>query len=175
MDKDGTTKRLQEFVAHTSRTNCINIGRSTGTVLVTGGDDFLVNVWAVGRTGALLSLPGHTSPVTCVCFDKKEEAVLAGSQKATIKLFDLEGAKVKRTIAGHRAAVTALDFHTLGNFFASGSMDTNMKLWDTRSRECVCSYKGHSEGVTAVCFSPDSKWVATASTDGSVKVGTSFH
>jgi katanin p80 WD40 repeat-containing subunit B1 len=171
MERDGSVKRLQEFMAHSNRTNCAHVGRSTGTVLATGGDDFLVNIWAVGKTGAILTLPSHTSPVTCVCFDKKEESILAGSQKATIKLFDLEGARVKRTIAGHRAAVSALDFHTLGHFFASGSADTNVKLWDSRSRACVCTYKGHRQGVTVMYFSPDSKWLASGSDDCNVKVG----
>ena len=163
---------LQEFVAHSTHTSCLQIGRSTAGLLATGGDDFVVNVWSIGKTGVLVSLRGHSSPVTSVCFDRAEENVLAGSEKATIKLFDLEGDKVVRTITGHRAAVTALDMHKVGQFFASGSRDTNFKLWDRRERDCVATYKGHSGAISMLSFSPDGKWVATGASDGSVKVCT---
>jgi katanin p80 WD40 repeat-containing subunit B1 len=164
------SRKIHEFSAHSTRTNCIRLGRNTAGLLVTGGDDFLVNVWTNGKAGAILSLQGHSSPVTSVSFDKKEESIFAGSEKATIKLFDLEGAKVVRTITGHRAAVTAVDVHSLGNFFASGSQDTNVKLWDRRARECTASYRGHAKGICMLQFSPDGKWVTSASDDCTVKV-----
>lgn len=41
----------------------------------------------------LQSLSGHQSPVECVSFDNAEEAVVAGAQGGTIKLWDLEQAK----------------------------------------------------------------------------------
>ena len=146
------------------------LSRSTAGLLVTGGDDFLVNVWSTGKGGAIASLQGHASPVTSICLGSKDEYVLAGSEKATCKLFDLEGARVARTITGHREAVTAVDMHTLGHFFVSGSVDTKVKLWDRRSRDCIAGYNGHSAAVSAVAFSPDGKWVTSASDDCTVKV-----
>lgn len=90
----------EEFVAHASNVNCLRIGRKSSGVMVTGGDDRKVNVWAVGRPGAILvsfpgackkyrlcnaawrptdpsvilqSLSGHQSAVECVTFDTAEE------------------------------------------------------------------------------------------------------
>jgi hypothetical protein len=40
-------------------------------VLATGGDDRRVNVWALGKPNALMSLTGHTSAVECVTFDSQ--------------------------------------------------------------------------------------------------------
>lgn len=170
METKQDVQRLQEFVAHSPQVNCVALGRTTGAVLVSGGDDFLVNVWGVGKTGAIASLQGHTSAVTSVCFGKGEECVLAGSQAATIKLFDLQHAKVAKTITGHRAAVTALDMHDGGNFFASGSVDTNVKVWDRRARDNIASYVAHTGTVNTLYFSPDGRWLASGSTDGNVKV-----
>lgn len=47
----------EEFVAHPSSVNCLKIGRKSSGVLVTGGEDKLVNVWAIGKPNALMVRP----------------------------------------------------------------------------------------------------------------------
>ena len=98
------THLLGEFVAHSQKVNCLELGRNSGQVLVTGGEDKRVNLWRVGRSGNILSMPGHQSAVESVRFDTKEQTVAAGSKGGSIKLFDLlaEG-KVSRTLGGHRS------------------------------------------------------------------------
>ncbi|KAL0021600.1 hypothetical protein WJX79_002836 [Trebouxia sp. C0005] len=162
--------KLQEFVAHTSNVNCLKVGRKSAGVLVTGGEDKKVNVWAIGKPTAVLSLSGHQSPVECVSFDNAEEAVVAGAQGGTIKLWDLEQAKVIRTLTGHRSSCLSVNFHPFGDFFASGSLDTSLKVWDVRRKACINTYKGHSRGVTNVQFSPDGRLVASGGQDGDLKV-----
>lgn len=44
----------EEFVAHTSSVNCLKIGRKSSRVLVTGGEDHKVNLWAIGKPNAVL-------------------------------------------------------------------------------------------------------------------------
>ena len=148
----------------------MKIGRRTGGVLVTGGEDRKVNMWAVGKPHAILSLAGHQSAVESVCFDDREEVVLSGAAGGTVKVFDLEHAKVVRTLSGHRAHCVALDYHPYGEFFVSGSADCNLKVWDLRQKACIHTYKGHARDLTTVRFSPDGRWVASGSQDGCVKV-----
>lgn len=50
--------KLQEFVAHTSNVNCLKIGKKSAGVLVTGGEDKKVNVWAIGKPTAVLVSAG---------------------------------------------------------------------------------------------------------------------
>ena len=45
---------IEEFVAHSSSVNCLKIGRKTSRVLVTGGEDHKVNLWAIGKPNAIL-------------------------------------------------------------------------------------------------------------------------
>lgn len=120
--------KLQEFIAHSSGVNCLRIGRKSSGVLVTGGEDKLVNVWAIGQPTALLQLEGHQSAVDCVSFDHQEQMVAGGGTNGTIKLWDLEKAKVVRTLTGHRSNILSLDFHQYGDFLVSGSLDTNVKV-----------------------------------------------
>jgi len=44
----------EEFVAHASNVNCAKFGRRTSRILITGGEDLKVNLWAVGKPSALL-------------------------------------------------------------------------------------------------------------------------
>ncbi len=48
------SQKISSFVAHTSRTNCLRIGPKSGRVLVTGGQDRVVNLWAIGKPTAIL-------------------------------------------------------------------------------------------------------------------------
>ncbi|XWS54403.1 hypothetical protein CRYUN_Cryun10bG0086900 [Craigia yunnanensis] len=168
-----TTKRaykLQEFVAHSSSVNCLKIGRKSSRVLVTGGEDHKVNLWAIGKPNAILSLSGHTSGIDSVSFDSSEVLIAAGAASGTIKLWDLEEAKIVRTLTGHRSNCTSVDFHPFGEFFASGSLDTNLKVWDIRKKGCIHTYKGHTRGVNAIRFTPDGRWVVSGGEDNIVKV-----
>ncbi|XP_071702027.1 katanin p80 WD40 repeat-containing subunit B1 homolog KTN80.4-like isoform X2 [Rutidosis leptorrhynchoides] len=168
-----TTKRaykLQEFVAHASTVNCLKIGRKSSRVLVTGGEDHKVNLWAIGKPNAILSLSGHSSGIDSVSFDSSEVLVAAGAASGTIKLWDLEEAKIVRTLTGHRSNCISLDFHPFGEFFASGSLDTNLKIWDIRRKGCIHTYKGHTRGVNAIRFTPDGRWVVSGGEDNSVKL-----
>lgn len=44
----------EEFAAHTSNVNCLALGHKSGRVLVTGGDDRKVNLWAVGKHNCIM-------------------------------------------------------------------------------------------------------------------------
>ncbi|KAF8409333.1 hypothetical protein HHK36_005408 [Tetracentron sinense] len=162
--------KLQEFVAHASSVSCLNVGKKSCRLLVTGGEDHKVNLWAVGKTTSLMSLPGHTSPVESVTFDSAEVLVVAGASTGVIKLWDLEEAKIVRTLTGHRSNCTAVEFHPFGEFFASGSLDTNLKIWDIRKKGCIHTYEGHTRGVSTIRFTPDGRWVVSGGFDNAVKV-----
>ena len=45
---------LEEFVAHSANVTCLAIGPSSGRVMVTGGEDKKVNMWAIGKPNVIL-------------------------------------------------------------------------------------------------------------------------
>ncbi|XP_030622355.1 katanin p80 WD40 repeat-containing subunit B1 [Chanos chanos] len=165
-----TSWKLQEMVAHSSNVSSLALGKTSGRLLATGGEDCRVNIWAVSKPNCVMSLTGHTTPVECIQFSSSEEQVVAGSQSGSLRVWDLEAAKILRTLMGHKANVCSLDFHPFGEYLASGSMDTNIKLWDVRRKGCVFRYKGHTQAVRCLAFSPDGKWLASASDDSTVKL-----
>ncbi|ANM60526.1 Transducin/WD40 repeat-like superfamily protein [Arabidopsis thaliana] len=162
--------KLQEFLAHSANVNCLSIGKKTSRLFITGGDDYKVNLWAIGKPTSLMSLCGHTSAVDSVAFDSAEVLVLAGASSGVIKLWDVEEAKMVRAFTGHRSNCSAVEFHPFGEFLASGSSDANLKIWDIRKKGCIQTYKGHSRGISTIRFTPDGRWVVSGGLDNVVKV-----
>ncbi|KFQ77932.1 Katanin p80 WD40 repeat-containing subunit B1, partial [Phoenicopterus ruber ruber] len=160
----------EEITAHSSNVSSLVLGKSSGRLLATGGDDCRVNIWSVNKPNCIMSLTGHTTPVESLQINTNEELIVAGSQSGSIRVWDLEAAKILRTLLGHKANICSLDFHPFGSFVASGSLDTNIKLWDVRRKGCVFRYKGHTEAVRCLRFSPDGKWLASAADDHTVKL-----
>ncbi|XP_078436767.1 katanin p80 WD40 repeat-containing subunit B1 homolog KTN80.3-like [Wolffia australiana] len=162
--------KLQEFVAHESDVNCLNIGKKSSRSFLTGGVDRKVNLWSIGQPAPVLSLSGHSSSVESVTFDSAELLVLGGAYSGTVKLWDLEENKVVRTLTGHRSSCTSLEFHPFGEFFASGSADTDLKIWDIRRKGCIHTYKGHTREIKTIKFTPDGRWVVSGGEDNAVKL-----
>ncbi|XP_061878666.1 katanin p80 WD40 repeat-containing subunit B1-like [Entelurus aequoreus] len=162
--------RLQEFEAHSSRVSCVSLGKNSGRLLASGGEDCRVNIWSVSKANCIMSLSGHKKPVECLHFNPPEELLATGSQSGSIRVWDLEAAKILRTLAGHKSNITSLGFHPVGYFLASSSTDTNIKLWDMRRNGHLYSYKGHTQAVRSLAFSPDGKWLASAGDDRTIKL-----
>ena len=101
--------------------------------------------------------------------DWPEELVVAGSSGGSLKLWDLEQAKIIRTLAGHRSSVRCVEFHPFGEFFGSGSADLSLKIWDVRRKGCIQTYHGHKDVIETIQITPDGRWIASGSLDGTIK------
>ncbi|KAL1493986.1 hypothetical protein ABEB36_009663 [Hypothenemus hampei] len=162
--------KLQDFQAHNANVNCLALGHKSGRVMVTGGDDKKVNLWAVGKQSCFMSLSGHLTPIECVQFNQLEELVCAGSRAGALKVWDLEAAKLVRTLNGHKETIKTIDFHPYGDLLGSGSGDSTIKIWDTRKKGVIYTYNGHQGTVNSIKFSPDGQWIASGSEDSTVKI-----
>lgn len=162
--------KLQDFPAHTANVNCLALGHKSGRVMVTGGDDKKVNLWAVGKQSCFMSLSGHLTPIECVKFNQLEELVCAGSRAGSLKVWDLEAAKLVRTLNGHKHMIKCIDFHPYGDMLASGSGDSSIKMWDVRKKGVIYTYNDHQGTVNDIKFSPDGQWIASGGEDATVKI-----
>ncbi|KAM7350009.1 katanin p80 isoform 4-T4 [Cochliomyia hominivorax] len=164
------TERIYEIKAHNGNVTCLDVGE-TGRVLVTGGQDRNVNLWAIGQTECFMSLTGHNRPIDCVRFAYNDDFVYSADDIGIIRRWDLNAQTICSTLNGHMKSVRTLDFNPSGEYVVSGSNDTTVRLWDVRNQNnCMKIYRGHISHVNSVKFSPDGLWIASAGTEGSVVI-----
>uniref|UniRef100_A0A2K5Y8Q8 Katanin p80 WD40 repeat-containing subunit B1 n=1 Tax=Mandrillus leucophaeus TaxID=9568 RepID=A0A2K5Y8Q8_MANLE len=158
-----TAWKLQEIVAHASNVSSLVLGKASGRLLATGGDDCRVNLWSINKPNCIMSLTGHTSPVESVRLNTPEELIVAGSQSGSIRVWDLEAAK------GHSQAVRCLRFSPDGKWLASAADDHTVKLWDLTAGKMMSEFPGHTGPVNVVEFHPNEYLLASGSSDRTIR------
>lgn len=85
---------LEECVAHSpGSVTTVTLGRKSGRIMATGGEDRRVRLWAVGKPTSILSLGGHTSSIEASEFSYEEDRVAVGSMSGSVRIWDLEQVK----------------------------------------------------------------------------------
>mmetsp|Transcript_9798 Transcript_9798/g.39770 ORF Transcript_9798/g.39770 Transcript_9798/m.39770 type:complete len:781 (-) Transcript_9798:103-2445(-) len=105
-------------------------------------------IWAAGKAQSLITLQGHTSPVTSVGFHANETYVGGGGEDGSLKIWDLkQGGMVARTLVGEQTpgeAIRTTIFHPLGaDIVVTGSSSGIVSVWNYRTRSCLKSLDAH--------------------------------
>ncbi|EDV99881.1 GH12154 [Drosophila grimshawi] len=162
--------KIYEIKAHDGKVTSLDLGE-TGRVLVTGGEDRNVNLWAIGQSECFMSLTGHNRSIDCVRFAYKDNFVYSADDIGIIRRWDLNAQTIYSTLNGHMKSVRTLDFNPSGEYVVSGSNDTTVRLWDVQNEnKCIKVCKGHISYVNSVKFSPDGLWIASAGVEGSILI-----
>jgi len=160
-------KKVIEFVAHAGQVNAVTLDRQMHSLVATGGDDNIINVWRIDNAANLASLKGDSSPVNCLASDPISLRFVAGGyESGAIKIFDVASGKVSRSLPGHAEGVTCINYDTGAGMLISGSLDTSFKVWDMRTKKCAMHHKGHQSEVTDAQISPDGRWCCSSGNDG---------
>ncbi|BFG01579.1 katanin p80 WD40 repeat-containing subunit B1 [Drosophila madeirensis] len=162
--------KIYDIKAHDGKVTSLDLGE-TGRVLVTGGEDRNVNLWAIGQNECFMSLTGHNRSIDCVRFAYKDNFVYSADDIGIIRRWDLNAQKIYSTLNGHMKSVRTLDFNPSGEYVVSGSNDTTVRLWDVQNENnCIRVCRGHMSHVNSVKFSPDGLWIASAGLEGSILI-----
>ncbi|MBL1202440.1 MAG: hypothetical protein FWK04_26070 [Nostoc sp. GBBB01] len=136
--------------------------------------------------GALRSRggPQTRATVTSIAFSPDSQYIVSGGDDTTVRLWDLQGKPIIRTILGHKGPVSSVVFSPDGQHIASGSEDGTVRLWDLHGnpigdpiqvndefRSSRYRYRvGPFLGNIAIAFSPDGQHIASGSEDGTVRL-----
>jgi WD40 repeat protein len=117
------------------------------------------------------TLRGHKDWGRAVAFRPTGVMMASGSADSTIRLWRLEGNKLRiDSLRGHNASVRSLVFSPDGRKLASGSDDHTVRLWDLENLRVEKIFTGHHNWVWTVAFSPDGRKLASGSLDSTVMI-----
>ena len=142
-----------------------------GTLLATGGDDRVANVWDASSGARKQTLKaGRMVPAWPLCFSPDgQRLAVANLGSNSVSIWDTESlGKTGRTDL-KSGAVTAVTFDPSGKLVISGGADGRVEL-DTVDEASVRDLKPHVGAIHSIACSPDGKIFATAGADGVVKV-----
>jgi WD40 repeat protein len=115
-------------------------------------------------------------------FSPDGKTLVSQSSDKTVKVWDVETAKVLRTLQGNKAWVMAAAFSPDGKLFATGGIVREMDkvtrgeviLWDARTGDLMHTLPDQTMPISTLSFSPDGKTLAIAGGsggDGNLKDG----
>jgi len=144
-----------------------------GNELFVGGY-YELTVWNANDGKLLRRIPGASQRTMAINLsaDGKTLAVGGGTpgKSGTVRLFDAETGKLKKTFAPTADMVLDLQFSPDGSKLAVGTAESLLLVYDATSGEKLKTIAGHSDWVTAVAWSPDGKHIASGSRDSTAKV-----
>jgi WD40 repeat protein len=159
------------FKAHRAAISALAL-HPTRPLLATASDDATWKLFSLPKGELVMSGEGHKDWIAGIDFHPRGGALLAtASGDATVKVWDVAGARCAATFTEHASAVWDVAFHSGGDLFASAGMDHTAKVWDLASNRCRQTFRGHVDSVNSVGWQPfGSGLVVTASGDKTVSL-----
>ncbi|PNH09085.1 Katanin p80 WD40-containing subunit B1 [Tetrabaena socialis] len=144
--------KLVEFAAHSGDVRCVRIGRKTAGVLVTGGDDNKVNVWAIGKTTASFANCSGVELIAVLLRERHHR------HSHLFSMLDVGRVRLGGARCGPRVRPPCTE---------AGKEASS--LWYNGNTICQ-SLTGHQSPVESVTFDNEEVVVAAGGANGSIKV-----
>ncbi|HUT60353.1 MAG TPA: WD40 repeat domain-containing protein, partial [Phycisphaerae bacterium] len=129
-----------------------------------------VYFWEPGDQGGFVTRKEHGDAVHALALSPDGQLLASASMDKTIRLWDVAGRRVVRTLSGHDRDVNDLAFSPDGRLLASASSDQTVRLWEVQTGRLASSMRGHHDDVFEVAFSPDGRFVASGCRDRTVRL-----
>ena len=127
-----------------------------GSLVVAANSSGTCYVWKLQRGAKstahfepLHRLQAHNAYVLKCLLSPDCRLLATTSSDKTVKLWNLDGFKLERTLEGHQRWVWDCVFSVDAAYLVTASSDTSARLWDCASGEAIRIYSGHHKA--AVC------------------------
>ncbi|CAE6520555.1 unnamed protein product [Rhizoctonia solani] len=164
-----------------------------GKMLFSASDDGTIRLWDLNLRTCVRQFTGHVGQVQSIrlvvldggCGDDDKQArqqekdgkmqeeksgpvpvLISGSLDNTIRMWDVESGKARKTLFGHIEGVWSVQSDRLR--VVSASHDRTIKVWNHGDGACVSTLVGHRGAVTCLALGDDK--IVSGSDDGDVRL-----
>ncbi|MBD2254561.1 WD40 repeat domain-containing protein [Nostoc parmelioides] len=116
------------------------------------------------------TLFGHTDSVWSVALTKDGQTLVSASEDQTMKVWNLETAKVTTTLQGHTDTVRAIALTPDDQTLISGSADKTIKIWNFQTLKLKRTLSSRAGGIWSLAISSDGQTLVTAHENGSIQI-----
>ena len=160
-----TNKYTRTFREHTANVLSLAV-TSDNRILASGALDG-VRLWDLQQQRPLARVVRFDNLVHTLAISPDGRILATGDAKGAIKLWDLNTARLIRTVAGaHSNIVSDVAFTPDGSTLVSASRDRTIKLWNVNNGKLTRTLRGHSNWVSAIAINPQGNTLASAGRDG---------
>ncbi len=141
-----------------------------GKVVVSGGQNKVIQLWDMKSGVALTALTGHLQEITSLHFTPDGETLVSASADSTVKVWNLQSGTLRHTLMGHTGRVNSVHVTPDGKLTVSGGSDRLIKVWDLQTGSELQTLSGHTNAVNQIEITTDGRFIVSASEDKTVKI-----
>ncbi|PNW70296.1 hypothetical protein CHLRE_17g713900v5 [Chlamydomonas reinhardtii] len=142
-----------------------------GTMIVAANNNGTCYVWRMMRGASLTThfeplhkLKAHSNIILKCLISPDCQQLATTSADKTVKLWNLDGFTLDRTLVGHTRWVWDCVFSVDAAYLVTASSDATARLWDLGSSEAIRTYSGHHKAV--VCCALNDSAIEGRDVDG---------
>ncbi|GMI90294.1 NEURAL PRECURSOR CELL EXPRESSED, DEVELOPMENTALLY DOWN-REGULATED GENE 1 [Hibiscus trionum] len=147
----------------------ISFSKKGSRYICSGGSGQVVRIWDLQRKRCIKWLRGHTSTITGVMYNCKDEHLASISQSGDLILHNLaSGTRAAELKDPNEQVLSVLDYSRISrHILVTAGDDGSIHLWDTTGRSPKVSWLNqHSAPTTGISFSPSNdKIIASVGLD----------
>ncbi|QRW14635.1 F-box/WD repeat-containing protein pof1 [Ceratobasidium sp. AG-Ba] len=160
----------------------VEVELDPGKMLFSASDDGVIRLWDLNLRTCVQQFTGHVGQVQSIrlvmldggCGEEKKDGqrsgpvpvLISGSLDNTIRIWDVESGKARKTLFGHIEGVWAVQSDKLR--VVSASHDRTIKVWNHGDGNCIGTLVGHRGAVTCLALGDDK--IVSGSDDGDIRI-----
>ena len=143
---------------------------SKGKIVVSGGQNKVIQLWDMTSGASLTALTGHLQDITSLHFTPNGETLVSASADSTVKVWNLQSGTLRHTLVGHKGRVNSVHVTPDGKLTVSGGSDRLIKVWNLQTGSELQTLSGHTKAVNQIEITTDGRFIVSASEDKTVKI-----